>query len=51
MIKLGDMVQWCELNKEFPTDVDEAFVFNIETSAPGQELSFVDVVACKDGLH
>lgn len=40
MIKLGDMVHWCEQYKQFPTDVDEAFVFNIETSSPDQELSF-----------
>lgn len=40
MIKLGDMIGWCEQYNKFPTDIDEAFVLNIETSSPGENLSF-----------
>lgn len=40
MIKLGNMIEWSEQYKEFPTDIDEAFVLNIETSSPREALSF-----------
>lgn len=40
MIKVGDIVDWCEQYKEFPSNVDEAFVFGIESSSFEEDLSF-----------
>lgn len=40
MVKLGDMIEWCDQHKEFPSNVDEAFIFNMESSSFEEELSF-----------
>lgn len=40
MINLGDMVEWLEKYREFPSDVNCAFVIGSETSSFDEELGF-----------
>lgn len=40
MIKLGDMINWCNLHNQFPSDVNDAFVFASDFSTFGDNLSF-----------
>lgn len=40
MIKLGDMIEWCNLNNQFPLDVDNAFVIGSEFSTFDENLGF-----------
>lgn len=40
MLKLGDLLEWCDQNMEFPSDIDEAFVFAKESSSFDEEISF-----------
>lgn len=40
MIKLGDMIKWCNEHNQFPSDVDEAFVIGSEFSTFDENLSF-----------
>lgn len=40
VIKLGELVDWCEQHKEFPSNVDESFVFGYESSTYEEQLNF-----------
>lgn len=40
MIKLGDLAEWCERNKELPNDINQAFVIDYEVSSIDEDLSF-----------
>lgn len=40
MVKLGDMIKWCEENDKFPTDVNQAFVIGSQFSTYDDNLWF-----------
>lgn len=40
MMRLGDLIEWCNQHMEFPTDINEAFVLSFESSTFEEELSF-----------
>lgn len=40
MIKLGDLLEWCGNNSDFPTDINKAFVLRNECSSFDDDLSF-----------
>lgn len=40
MINVGDLMQWCDENSEFPTDPNKAFVLSHESCAIQETMSF-----------
>lgn len=40
MIKLGDLMEWCNANSAYPTDDNEAFILASESSTVFEELHF-----------
>lgn len=48
MLKLGDLIEWCNKYSQLPSDVNEAFVISQETSSPNDpNLSFRFVLSTR----
>lgn len=50
MIKVGDLMHWCEENSEFPADPNEAFVLAHESCSMQERMSFRFTMTKLDGI-